>query len=78
MTDTSVRTCVSCRYFKGAENLYMAQMMPNRDEPTCEHPQAVSRDPIYGKAFCRTERNTNKGCGKKGRLWDSRTTEKQG
>jgi hypothetical protein len=68
-----IRTCASCKHFKGPENLYVAHMqLPNRDSPTCEHPKAASRDMIYGKAFCVTERQTQKGCGKKGRLWDSK------
>jgi hypothetical protein len=68
-----VRTCVSCTHFKGPENIYMQRMqLPNHDAPTCEHPQAASRDMIYGKAYCQNERNDKKGCGKQGKLWVSK------
>lgn len=67
-----VKACVQCKYFKGATNEYMAQMTQHRDDPTCEHPRAASRDVIYGKAFCRNERNNKKGCGPKGALWESK------
>lgn len=73
MTDTAVKTCVSCKHFKGPENLYAMQNTPGMNEPSCEHPQAASRDPIYGKALCRVERNTKKGCGTQGKLWASKS-----
>ena len=78
MSDSGVKACVDCQHFKGPANYYSAQMqLPNRDEPTCENPKAVTRDPIYGKAFCRNERNDKKGCGKQGKLWASKTTEQK-
>ena len=78
MSEFTVKTCASCKHFRGPENLYVAQMMNQKEEPTCEHPDAASRDMIYGKALCRVERVTNKGCGKQGKLWESRQTEKKG
>lgn len=68
MTD-AIRTCISCAHFKGAENIYPVQPQQN---PECTHPKAASRDLLYGKAFCANERNTQKGCGKKGKLWASK------
>lgn len=73
MSEIAVKTCVSCQHFKGPVNLYMQQMqIPSRDAPTCEHPNAVSRDPIYGRAFCQTERNSKRGCGPSGKLWEQK------
>lgn len=42
--------------------------------PECKHPQAASRDLIYGKAYCANEREMkgNKGCGKQGKLWEAK------
>ena len=70
MTD-EVKACAACKWFKGPENAYVAQMTMQREEAQCEHPNAASKDLIYGKTFCRTERQTSRGCGKKGKLWVS-------
>lgn len=69
-----VRTCVTCKHFKGPESIYAQQMqLPNRDQPTCEHPKAASRDLIYGRCFCTTERNSKRGCGQKGKFWEQKS-----
>lgn len=71
-----MKVCVECKHFKGADNAYMAQMQPQSQEAECGHPDAASRDPIYGKAFCRNERNDRKGCGSQGKLWESKNEKK--
>lgn len=76
MSETAVRACVECKHFKGAENVYHAQMQKIHSEPECGHPSANSRDMIYGKALCANERNDKKGCGKQGKLWESRNSAK--
>lgn len=74
MSDEEVKTCVSCSSFEGPTTLYMQQMqLPSRDSPTCKHPKAATRDPIYGRAFCQNERQSKKGCGPKGKLWEKKT-----
>lgn len=72
MSEEGVKTCISCLHFVGQENeIYNPHMRPGISQgPECKHPAAQSRDPIYGKALCLNERATNKGCGKKGRLWE--------
>lgn len=72
--DDEVRTCVTCKHFKGPENHYVAQMTPGPMDrsPQCAHPKAASRDMIYGKAYCTMERQSKKGCGQKGVLWESK------
>lgn len=72
---SDVRTCASCLHFRGPENLYVMQMTPKPEQPTCEHPKAASRDMIYGKAYCLNERNSKKGCGQQGKLWESNGKE---
>lgn len=65
-----VRACVDCKHFKGIEaEPYLAQVQP-KQKPECQNPRAASRELIYGKAFCENERNNNKGCGRKGKLWE--------
>ena len=79
MTD-EVRTCISCEHMKEVQaEVYNphARRSPSQG-PECNHPKAHSRDMIYGKAFCINERNDNKGCGKQGKLWESRKNEKKG
>lgn len=45
---------------------------PPPSEPACNHPQAKTRDPVWGVAYCRAEREASgKGaCGKSGRLFE--------
>lgn len=78
MSEEAVRTCVSCAYFKGQENEIYNPHAPQRTAqgPECTHPRASSRDMVYGKAFCLNERNSNKGCGRKGKLWEARENKK--
>jgi hypothetical protein len=66
-----VKACATCKYFVGPQNEYTAAMTLRPEEPRCEHPEAHTKDLIYGKTMCRNERNSKKGCGPKGRLWDS-------
>lgn len=73
-----MKICTECKHFKGAENAYVAQMSPMKQEAECAHPNAATRDPIYGKALCHNERNsTRKGCGQQGKLWESKESEKK-
>lgn len=73
MGTEGVRTCVSCAHFKGQREAepYLGHLQPKQDAE-CLHPQAVTRELIYGKALCQNERAGNKGCGKKGALWEPR------
>jgi hypothetical protein len=76
-----IKTCVSCMHFEGPRDYYQHQMqiqIKGRDEPQCKNPKAASLDPIYGIAFCRNERANTKGCGKQGKLWESRQTGNAG
>lgn len=67
-----VRACVACKQFKGLDaEPYLAHVQPSQ-EPQCMHPKAATRDLIYGKALCRQERASKKGCGPKGTLWEAR------
>lgn len=71
MTD-EIRACVGCKWFKGMEAVpYLAQHPP-REQPECLNPKAMTRDVIYGKAYCHQERASKKGCGTGGRLWEAR------
>lgn len=70
MTD-SVKTCISCRHFKEGASVYQPHLPQTEPQPECESPKAHSRDMIYGKAYARSERNDNKGCGKQGKLWEA-------
>lgn len=65
-----VKTCATCKYFKGPQDYHHMQQM--RQEPQCEHPKAISRDLIYGHALCRVERTQKRGCGQQGKLWESK------
>lgn len=72
MNETTVKTCVSCKHFGGPDaEVYGIPRTPVG--PECKHPGAVSRDMIFGKAYCQSERQTNKGCGKQGKLWVSKS-----
>lgn len=64
--------CAECRHFKGDGNeVYMAQLKSEKPQPECLHPGAKTRDPIYGKCYCQTERNMGK-CGKSGKLFEAK------
>ena len=76
---TEVRTCVSCKHFSGQEaQHYYPHPDPHglvrevNKGPECKHPGAVTRDMVFGKAFCINERNNNKGCSKQGKLWETK------
>lgn len=67
-----MKICSECEHFKGDQaQVYMAQLNNSRPQPECTHPDAKTRDPIYGKCFCQNERNMGK-CGKSGKLWEPR------
>ena len=73
-----MNACIDCKHFKGVEaepyNPHSLPLRPNN--PECGHPQAVTRDLIYGKALCQNERASNKGCGKAGKLWEPKHKDK--
>lgn len=77
MNDAVVKTCVSCAKFGGPEAEPYPVRMQSDAGPECKHPEARTRDLVYGKAFCRKERNDTKGCGPKGRLWVSKDSAKE-
>ena len=63
--------CADCKHFMQDRTLIQAaQGMQN--QPRCMHPEAYSRDPVMGTCYCTQERSGNKGCGKQGKLWQSR------
>ena len=65
--------CAECKHFKGdANDAYMAQLQSQRPAPECTHPEAKTRDPIYGKCFCQNERQMG-SCGKSGKLFEAKT-----
>lgn len=71
-----MKVCVECKHCgsQGAEP-YLGGIAPagrGNNGPECNHPEAASRDMVNGKAYCYQERNTNKGCGKQGKLWQTR------
>lgn len=76
----AVKTCVGCTHIgeQGAEpynphpNPHGFAQQVNKG-PECRHPKAVTRDLVFGKAYCINERNNNKGCGKHGKLWEAKT-----
>jgi hypothetical protein len=65
-----IKACIECQHFKAADNLYTPHAPRRESQPECLHPQAASRDLVYGKALCYNERAANKGCGKQGKLWE--------
>lgn len=75
MSETVVKTCVSCKHFSGSEaEPYMANLqgLVQQQGPECKAPGAKTRDMVLGKAYCRAERNDKKGCGPTGKLWVSK------
>lgn len=80
---SEIRTCVTCSHIgEQPPEAYNPHADPhgftrqvNRG-PECKSPAAITRDLVFGKAFCINERNNNKGCGKKGKLWEPRTDAK--
>lgn len=69
-----MNVCSECKWFKGLENeVYNPYQMKSSPQPECLHPDAHSRDLIYGRAFCANERDDNKGCGKQGKLWEKKS-----
>jgi hypothetical protein len=79
--NTEVKTCVNCKSFRGGQDaqVYYPHADPHgftrsvNNGPECGHPKAATRDLVFGKAFCLNERNSKKGCGKQGKLWEAKT-----
>ena len=79
---SEVKACVDCKHIgDAAAEPYMPHGNPHgfamhvNKGPECNHPNAKTRDLVYGKAFCINERNNNKGCGKKGKLWEPKSND---
>jgi hypothetical protein len=80
---SEVKTCVSCKHmgdqppepYMPHGNPHGFQQQVNRG-PECRSQRAVTRDMVYGKAFCINERNSAKGCGKQGKLWEPKSDAK--
>ncbi len=73
-----MKTCISCKHFGGTQaEPYLGGMAPQQNVagPPCNHPDAATRDMIYGKAYCIAERNGTSGCGKQGKLWEPSSTQ---
>jgi hypothetical protein len=66
-----VRTCVTCKHSELPQWVYGS---PKPTETECKHPNAASRDLVYGRTTCQAERNMQgrKGCGPVGRLWEKK------
>lgn len=70
-----MRACVDCKHFKTSDPIHLGYS-DNRNPPECAHPNAGTRDPIYGKALCANERGGMGGkgaCGKKGKNWEAKS-----
>lgn len=72
-----VKTCVSCRWFEKAENVYNPHVSQVERPPRCTNTAAATRDLIYGTALCQLERDSRKGCGKQGKLWEALTNKEK-
>lgn len=68
-----MKVCADCKYFVHNGPVGMAAFTdPGRGPPPeCRHPEAGTRDPVFGKTLCENERNSKgrNSCGKQGRLW---------
>lgn len=63
--------CTDCKYFKQEGMGIMVEADPKM--ALCMHPKAATRDMIYGRAFCQTERGASgKACGRTGKLWEKK------
>lgn len=75
-----MNACIDCKHFNaGNDNqVYNPHQPYGRPEPQCGHPGATSRDVIYGRALCQSERSemNKKGCGPKGKLWEPKSAGK--
>ena len=67
-----MRVCIEFKWYKGVQAQPYLGPVTVESQPECEHPDAVTRDMVYGKCRCINERNSPKGCGKTGKLWTSR------
>lgn len=66
-----MKVCAECKHFeeRGPHGLARVTHKGPIEAPRCRHPEAISRDAVYGVAYCETERAAKKGCGKEARLW---------
>ena len=65
-----MKVCSECRFFSSDRTLLNPQKTA-----TCSHPDAATRDPVYGLCQCEIERSGTKGCGKAGKLWEARPSK---
>jgi hypothetical protein len=80
---SDARICMECKHFGGGPGAepYSPHADPHgfvrevNKGPECKHPDAGTRDPVFGKAFCINERNatSKKSCGKQGKLWEPKS-----
>ena len=77
---TEIRTCVNCKHIGGPDaEVYYPHPFQNQfggaqvnRGPECRNEKAATLDPVYGKAYCIAERQSKKGCGKQGKLWETK------
>lgn len=74
-----IRTCVECKFCRVRDQMgglrpFDGRSFGGNEVLECTHPQAKSRDPLYGRAMCGNERQFSgkKGCGKEGKLWEAK------
>ena len=70
-----MKICSECKHFDpggpvGYERALRGTAVP---EAKCKHPDAQTRDMIFGQAYCAAERQSKSkdACGKEGRLWST-------
>jgi len=68
-----VNVCSECRHFSTEQTFLQAAQIQSPGQPQCRHPEAKTREPIYGLAYCHQERQSKSGCGRGGKLWEPRT-----
>ena len=69
-----MNTCIECKYFRQDGIGIIVDSNPSPKSAMCMHPKAMTRDVIYGNAYCQTERMASgkSACGKAGKLWEKR------
>jgi len=67
-----MKVCQECAHFVNDRTMTDMQLN-NEHQPKCKHPDAATRDIVFGICYCRNERASKgkSGCGKEGRLWES-------
>lgn len=67
-----MKVCLECKHYRGpSEPPGYGSLTVQGATATCAHPEAASRDPVWGRAHCTAERAAARGCGKSGKLWQS-------